>query len=198
MSAGGRVPPPGTAVLVRAGLRRAEAGLGELLAAPVEIAVETLTLEPVLDLGRLAGAPEAEVAGIYVGFAGDLNGHCLLCLDGESAAHLAARLLGEVAASPELADSALLEAGNITVSGLVNGLADSGGWRIQVSPPVLARDMLGALVNTVLAAASLTSAELLAVGARFRSVAAEVRGTLLLLPDADSLTTLAGSGRRGA
>lgn len=191
----GAAPQAQLASLVQAGLARAEAGLSGLLAAPMSIAVDTIHLEPVLGVGRLVATPEAEVVGIYVGFSGDLAGHCLLCLDQGSAAHLAAGLLGDAAAQAELADSALLEVGNITVSGLVNGIADRGGWCIHVSPPALGRDMLGALVNTVLAAASLTASELLAVKGRFRSDAGDISGTILLLPDADSLRLLGGPGR---
>lgn len=197
----GRRIPSGVLSLIRVGLARAEHGLSTLLALSIAIDVDVITLEPVLGLGRLAGSPEEEVVGIYVGFSGDLAGHCLLCLESESARHLAATLLGEAPGTSDLVDSALLEAGNITVSGLVNGLADSGGWRIQISPPVLARDMLGALLGTVLAAVSLSANELLAVRGRFRSDssdpsgAKEIAGTLLLLPDAGSLRALMGDAR---
>lgn len=178
--------------LVRSGLGRAEQGLGELLGTAVAVDVELMTLEPALGLGRLAATPEAEVVGIYVAFAGDLAGHCLWCLDGASADRLAGQLVGMNGVPAALSDSALLEAGNIAVSGLVNGIADRGGWTIHVSPPALARDMLGALVNTVLAAASLTAEQWLAVQGRFCSQSGDVAGTLLLLPDARSLGLLTG------
>lgn len=196
MAAEGIAPHSSVSALVSAGLARAEAGLAALLGTPIAIEMDEMTLEPVLGVARLAGPLEAEVVGIYVAFVGDLTGHCLLCLDGDSAAHLAGRLLGDLNASSDLVDSALLESGNITVSGLVNGIADAGGWQIQTQPPALGRDMLGALVHTVLAAASLTADRLLRVQARFRADGEEIHGTLLLLPDADSLHILTST--RGA
>lgn len=194
MQVGGVHPEPQTVDLIRSGLFRAEQGLSELIGSPVRIEVDMITLEPALNLDRMAGDPEAGVAGVYVGFEGDLAGHCLLCLSAASARHLVTTLLG-VDDDPQMADSVLLEVGNIVVSGVVNGLADRGGWEIRVSTPSLGRDMLGALLNTVLTVASMTVAELLAVRARFRSAEQEIAGTLVLLPDARSLRLLAGMGR---
>ncbi len=178
-----------TVGLMQAGLARTEGGLSGLLGAPVQINLEILSLEPAPGLSRLAGGPADVVTGIYVAFSGDLRGHCLLYLDDVNVAHLVQRLVGETA-DADLVQSALLEAGNITVSGLVNGVADNGGWCIQVSPPALARDMLGSLMGSVLAAASLSSPELLAVRARFQVRGGEVQGTVLLMPDAASLQAL--------
>lgn len=182
----------GAVALVQAGLDRAEAGFGELLGLPLAIQLELLSLEAPDVVAARAGRPEEPVTGIYVAYDGDLSGHCLLYLNDASVQQLARRLLGDQA-TPALTESALLEVGNITVSGLVNGLADSGGWRIQVSPPTLARDMLGALVGSILAAASLASRELLAVRASFRAGGEAVRGTVLLMPDAASLYKLLGA-----
>lgn len=194
MPAGGSgVLNASTVALVQAGLSRAEFGFSLLLDLPLTIHLELLSLEPPTVLSQLAGNPEETLTGIYVAFDGDLRGHCLLYLDDHNVARLVQRLLGDPA-PPALVESALLEAGNITVSGLVNGLADSGGWCIQVSPPVLSRDMLGCLINSVLTAASLSSAELLAVRARFQARGEAVQGTVLLMPDAASLGVLLQAG----
>lgn len=183
--------PEAAAALVREGLARAARGMSELLGAAADIAVERMVLAPAWQLDWLASEPEAEVVAIYVAFSGDLAGHCLLALDGPAAERLADRLVGGVPAPPGLRDSALLEFGNIAVSGVVNGIADRGGWHIRVAPPELARDMLGALVNTVLASASAGHRELLAVQGRLRAGDLELQGAVLLLPDADSLRELA-------
>ena len=63
-----------------------------------------------------------------------------MCLDGDNPDILAHLFLGDTD-DQELVDSALLEAGNIIVSWLINGIADRGGWKIAVTPPALARDM---------------------------------------------------------
>lgn len=188
---------PEMEALALAGLHNAEQGLCQLLGMHVGIEIDLMTLEPVFDLERLAWAPEAEVTGVYVGYSGDLTGHCLLCLDGENPNLLAGLLLGDMD-DPEMVDSALLEAGNIMVSWLINGMADSGGWKIVVTPPALARDMLGALVNTILAVASAESEELFAVCVRFHTGESGMTGTIMLMPDAESLRILTGGGGAGS
>lgn len=165
------------------------------MGAPVALHVDLMTLEPVLSLERVAWAPESEVIGIYIGFSGNLAGHCLICLDETSASALAAFLLGGDEDAPyEMAESALMEAGNIIVSWLVNAIADAGGWKILVSPPSLAYDMLGSLVNTILASALSTSEELMAVCVRFSADELNMTGTLYFLPDADTLRALIAAG----
>lgn len=181
-------PLPRIDALVQAGLQRAEQGLSDLLGRSVGIDVDMMSLEPVLGLTRLA-RNEALVTGIYVAFQGDLSGHALLYLPPSNAERLASRLLGE-APPADMVDSALLEVGNITVSGLVNGIADCGGWRIHVSPPVLARDMLATLVNSILVEALQSSDSLLAVRGRFGTRGESLDGMVLLMPDAASLGAL--------
>lgn len=182
--------PPAAAELLAHGLAAAARGLSAFAGLPAAVAVEEVVLAPPGQVALPAGDPEEPVVGIYVGFAGDLRGHCLLVLDAAGAARLAGRLLAGAAAPAELADSALQEFGNIAVSGVVNAIADRGGWRIRVSPPALARDALACLVHTVLAAASLERPEVLAVRGRLKVGALELCGTILLLPDPESLQAL--------
>ena len=184
---------PEMQALAMAGLNNAGQGLAQLLGTEVTLEVDRMALAPVLELDELAWAPEADVTGIYIGYAGDLTGHCLLCLDGDNPDILAHLFLGDTD-DQELVDSALLEAGNIIVSWLINGIADRGGWKIAVTPPALARDMLGALVNTILAVASVESEELLAVCVRFKAGDSGLTGTIMLMPDAESLRILSRGG----
>lgn len=182
--------PPAAAELLAHGLAAAARSLSAFAGAPAAIAVEDVAVAPPGQVALPEGDPEQPVVGIYVGFGGDLRGHCLLVLDAAGARRLADRLLAQAAAPPELADSALLEFGNLAVSGVVNAIADRGGWRIRVSPPALARDALACLVHTVLAAASVEHPEVLAVRGRLKVGALELCGTILLLPDPESLQAL--------
>ncbi|MGI6081449.1 MAG: chemotaxis protein CheC [Limnochordia bacterium] len=184
---------PEMQALIMAGLHNAGQGLTQLLGVKVTLEVDRMALAPVLELDGLAWAPEADVTGIYIGYSGDLTGHCLLCLDGDNPDIFTSLFLGDTD-DREMVDSALLEAGNIVVSWLINGIADRGGWKIAVTPPALARDMLGALVNTVLAVASAESEELLAVCVRFRTGESGLTGTIMLMPDAESLRVLSRGG----
>lgn len=185
----GAVPEP-AAELLRLGLEQAARSLTAFSGLETAIAVEGMALEPPWRLPPPAAEPEAQVVGIYVGFLGDLRGHCLLTLDAVRAGRLADRLLGGAPAPEAVRESALLEFGNIAVSGVVNAIADRGGWLIGLSPPVLARDTVAALVNSVLAAASAEHREVLAVRGRLRVGELELWGTILLLPDARSLQEL--------
>ncbi len=59
-------------------------------------------------------------------------------------------LLG-VEAGTEIGESALMEIGNIVGTSYINALAKMTGMALEPTPPAIATDMLGAIVETVLA-----------------------------------------------
>jgi chemotaxis protein CheC len=74
----------------------------------------------------------------------------VLLLFGPADARLMCGLLG-VDADSELGESALKEIGNIVGTSYVNALAEMTGMVLEPTPPASATDMLGAIVETVLA-----------------------------------------------
>lgn len=193
---------------VDAGIERAQAGISGFLGRSVQLTGAEIRLQPVLASEQPESGDDEEVAAIYLFFQGDLRGHCLLCFDRRSAAWLAGQILGiapeEVirgwtAAGPEpMPTSALMEFGNITVSGFLNGLADFCGLAIAPTPPAMAVDYLAAAVNFVLASLSVTTDTAMIIGTHFEFPGqAGVRGTLLLLPETASLQALYAAAARG-
>ena len=56
-----------------------------------------------------------------------------------------------VEAGTEIGDSALMEIGNIMGASYLNALGQMTGMELEPTPPAAATDMLGAIVQTVLA-----------------------------------------------
>ncbi len=185
---------------VNAGLARAQANITGVLGMPVELTGTEIRVQPVLGTSDPETNDTSEVVAIYLYFRGDARGHCLLCLDLHTSAWLAAGLLGlpqdsvrdDWVRHPDpMAASALTEFGNITVSGFLNGLADHCGLAITPTPPAMTVDIMAAAVNFVLATLSMSTDTALTICAHFVFPGqACVRGTLLLLPETDSLQTL--------
>ena len=89
------------------------------------------------------------MTGIVLGITGDLEGVVLLLVTPADADALCT-MLG-VAPGSEYAASALGEVGNIVGSSYINALAEMTGMAIEPTPPATATDMLGAIVQSVLA-----------------------------------------------
>ncbi len=108
------------------------------------------------DVPMLAGDPEAPVLASYVSFEGDAEGQLMMLFRPDSAERMAGFLLPEVFTGlrpeevPPLLESLLLEIANVVGSSLINAVADGAGILISPTPPLLVRDMAGAILGSAL------------------------------------------------
>ncbi len=126
----------------------AATALSQMLAREVEISVPRALALPPGEAVEACGEAEAHVAGVVVPIQGDIDGLVLLLIPPAHAERLCG-LLG-VEAHTEVGDSALREIGNILATSYLNGLGAMTGLAMEPSPPQLHRDMLGAIVSTLL------------------------------------------------
>lgn len=180
------------------GLTRAQEGLSGLLGVPVRLRGNMSKLVRVLEVPGLLDEPDQVALGIYVGFQGHMSGHGLLLFDEPSARWLGNLLLGnprdDAGIDDPLTVSALMELGNVTVSGFLNGVADRFGAAIQPFVPCVAHDMVGAILGYIAAALSVEMDFAVAVHTRFTFPDKDdVAGYLVLLPDQASLNLLLNS-----
>jgi chemotaxis protein CheC len=135
--------------LANVGSGTASTALSAMLGRSIDISVPNAMALPFADAVEAAGPPEQDVTGIVLGIAGDLSGTVLLLVPPADADAIC-RILG-VEPGDEVAASALGEIGNIVGTSYINALAAMTGMAIEPTPPATATDMLGAIVETVLA-----------------------------------------------
>jgi chemotaxis protein CheC len=138
--------------LANIGSGTAGTALSSLLGRSVDISVPNAAALELVDAVDAAGAPEDVVWAIVVTVGGDLEATALLVIPELDAAAICA-LLG-VLPDSDTGRSALEEVGNILVASYVGALGSLTGFVLDLRPPASARDMLGAIVSTVLAARS--------------------------------------------
>jgi chemotaxis protein CheC len=127
----------------------AATALSRILARDVGISLPRALALPLADAVDACGSPEELVAGVVIGVDGDLSATVLLLIGLQHAGNLCT-LLG-VEPGTEIGDSALGEIGNIVGTSYLNALAAMTGLRLTPGLPELSRDMLGAIVATLLA-----------------------------------------------
>jgi chemotaxis protein CheC len=135
--------------LANVGSGTASTALSAMLGRAIDISVPNALALPFGEAVEAAGPPEQDVTGIVLGISGDLSGTVLMLVPPADADAIC-RLLG-VEPGDEVAASALGEIGNIVGTSYVNALAAMTGMAIEPTPPATATDMLGAIVETVLA-----------------------------------------------
>ncbi|HEX2923790.1 MAG TPA: chemotaxis protein CheC [Chloroflexota bacterium] len=173
-------------VVADIGFQRSSRGLSEMTGTPIEAKAAQVRKVPMPQVPQLVGGEEILTAAAYVKIVGDVEGHMLLLLPMQDALRLVSMVLGEPEeAGAELSDmarSALGEVGNITCSFFLCALADSTGLEISPSPPAVAVDMAGAVMDTVLADLATENDEVFVIDTHFAHSDNTVNAIFLVLP----------------
>jgi chemotaxis protein CheC len=135
--------------LANIGSGNASTALSSMVGRSVDISVPNVRLLPLAEAVEATGDAESEITGIVLGVTGDLEATVLLLVPPADAATMC-RMLG-VEPDDEFAPSALGEIGNVVGTSYINALAAMTGLDIEPTPPATATDMLGAIVESVLA-----------------------------------------------
>jgi len=135
--------------LANIGSGTASTALSGMLGRSVDISVPSVSVLPMAEAVGAIGDAEVEITGVVLGVVGELAASVLLLFTPADAARLCS-LLG-VEAGSELGESALMEIGNIMGASYLTALGAMTGMTLEPTPPASATDMLGAIVETVLA-----------------------------------------------
>lgn len=135
--------------LANIGSGTASTALSSLLGRSVDISVPSAFVMPMAEAVGTIGDPESESTGVVLGIVGEMPGSVLLLFTPKDA-ELMCGLLG-VEVGTEFGISALMEIGNIVGASYINALGQMIGMELEPSPPAAATDMLGAIVESVLA-----------------------------------------------
>jgi chemotaxis protein CheC len=146
--------------LANIGAGNASSALSGMLGRPVDLTVPDARVVPMPQAVEEIGPAESVVTGIALGVLGDMPSIVLMLLTPSDASAICG-LLG-LEPDSEYAESALGEIGNVVGTSYLNALAGMTGLELEPTPPATATDMLGSLVQTVLASrASVSDSALL-------------------------------------
>jgi chemotaxis protein CheC len=167
--------------LANIGAGNASIALSGMLGVSVDLTVPDARVLPMADAVEHLGDPESEITGIALGVVGDLPSTVLMLLTPDDAVTVCG-LLG-VPADSDLAPSALGEIGNVVGTSYLNALAGMTGLELEPTPPAMATDMLGALVQAVLAMRAAVSDSALLLDSRMIVEGEGCSIAFLLVPD---------------
>lgn len=176
-------------VILRAAVRRVGYGLSNMVNKVINGSPPKTKTIPIARVATHAGAPDAEMVGIYLRIEAGLRGQAILMLPLNFALNLVDLVMGNPSGySIELGvmeRSALAEVGNLTLSYFLNTIASftEAPEMLQPSPPIVMVDMLGAILNIIAAPAAFVSDELYIIETIFRDVEKTVWVRFWVLPD---------------
>jgi chemotaxis protein CheC len=149
----------------------AATSLSHLLGKKVSITVPNVTMEAVERVPELLGGREESLAVVHFTISGQVSGSVLLVLSSSEALRFASLLTGRELTKIENLDemglSALKELGNIVTGSYVRVLAEGLQVKIAYSVPGFAYDMLGAILDEILARLSLETDSVVVMESEF-------------------------------
>ncbi len=173
------------------GSATAATALADMLSAKVEISVPNVSLVPLEKLSIILADADALYFVLDVEILGDVGGRIFLLFSPNDAKFLAGSLLGRPSEEMDFEDdmfkSAMKEICNILFSSYVSALADLANLTIMISPPSMAMDMVGAILDFIFIQIAEVSEEALFIKTKLTVKGLNLEGLFLMFPTVDSL-----------
>lgn len=168
--------------------------LSQLLKQKVAMAVPEVAILPLAEACDVVGGAEQQMVGVYLRVFGGAPSKILYLFPEDKALFLAGLLINDQEKCRnilgELEVSALKEIGNILTGAYVYAFSNFTGIDMLSSVPALAYDMVGAILNTVLADLGEMGDYALIIKTQLVACDESVDGHFFLVPDPGSLATI--------
>jgi chemotaxis protein CheC len=185
-------------VMAQDGIHRAAEGFSGMMGKKVSVSQPKARLMPFAELPYALGGPESEAVGIYLQMQGQMSGQVMLALPYTKALELVDLLMevptGTTQQLGSLERSALAEVGNITTSFFLNAISASSGLDVRPSPPAVIVDMIGAIVDIIVATSGGVREKILLIEAEFVCEGRSVEANFWMIPDPATLDAFSRQG----
>lgn len=176
------------------GVHHAASGFSGMVGRKIQFNHPVAKLVPILSIPDLVGRPDEDAVGIYLRFMGDMAGQIMMIIPHKKALELADLLLdipqGTTQHLGSLERSALGELGNLCGSFFLNSFAGKVNADFRPSPPAVMVDMIGAILDILVATTGSIGEQALLVQANFMDGSRCVEAGFWVIPDLESLEDL--------
>lgn len=153
--------------------------------------ISVLDYQSVIDV---MGGPEKIITAILVTFKGDIKGMMIFLLENAFAEIVVNTFMGkqniDVIRMDEADSSAVKEMGNIMAGAYLSALAAMAEFTIQMDPPSMSIDMMGAVMNAPMISLDEVGDKVLFIDEGFKIDNTEINANIILVPEMESLDIL--------
>ncbi len=176
------------------GVNNAAHGFSGMVGRKILVTSPVAKLVPIMTIPEIAGRPDDDAVGIYLRFEGDVDGQIMMIIPFMKATELVDLIMevphGTTHQFGSLERSALGELGNICGSFFLNSIASITKAKFQPTPPAVMVDMVGAILDIVVATTGGIGEHALLVQANFMDGARLVEADFWVIPDMKALNEL--------
>jgi len=173
------------------GAGHAANALSQLTSRKVMISVPEVKATPLNKIMELAGPSEILSAAVYMKLIGDTQGRSLIIFPKQSAFNIVDILMkrpkGQTKFLSEIDCSALKEVGNILTGSFLTALANFLNVSLMLSTPLLAYDMVGAILDTLAVEFGIDADYLFCIQTKFIDPSLDIEGNFIMVFDRKSL-----------
>jgi chemotaxis protein CheC len=181
-------------VIAGDGVNNAADGFSGMVGRKIHVHNPNAKLVPVLTIPEIAGRQDDDAVGIYLRFKGDVDGQIMLIVPFAKAMELVDLMMQAPAGTTQqlgsLERSALGELGNLCGSFFLNSVARSTKAKFHPTPPAVMVDMVGAILDIVVATSGGISEQALLMQANFTDGERCVEADFWVIPDMTSLNEM--------
>jgi chemotaxis protein CheC len=182
--------------VVNIGTGQAATSLSEILNQKIMINVPEAKFVPLDQISEQLGGNERIIIGVYFQTTGELESRILLLFSRETGHKLASLLTGNKtngkAPLGELEQSSIMELGNIIANSYINAMSQLLNIKLYPSVPFYAEDMLGAVIDFLLAEISQVADYSLLLKTKMMAESVDLNGSFVIFPDDVFLKKLFG------
>ncbi len=177
------------------GSGNAATALSQLISEVIQISVPSVKVLPLEKVAYALGGPEKVVHVIYLDVLSRMSGTMLTIITPQSASFLVSKLIGEekLDMDSEYTQSALKEVGSILCGSYLSALSQVVGISSVASVPMMACDMLGAMLDFILVEVGQVAEGVLLIDTELFVADTRLECSQLFLPKPDALDTILGS-----
>ena len=176
------------------GSGNAASSLAKMLSVQIDIDVPVVRILDYEQAMQEMGGAEQMIVGLLLSLEGDVTGMMMFLLHENFAKSLLASLLGMdeplVEEMDEMGYSAIQEVANVMAASYVNAIAEMTGFTINISPPDLCVDMLGAILSVPAIHYANISDKIIFIEDRFSGRNLDAPNHILMIPDVESLNKI--------
>jgi len=184
--------------ITNAGIHNAARGFSSLLGHKIDVSAPSVKVVSLFDIPEIMGGPETEAVGIYLRAEGDLCGQIMMVVPYTKSLELVDLLMevepGTTRHLGKIERSALAEVGNMTGTYFMNAVAELTNTSIRPSPPAVMVDMIGAIIDIIIATSGGVSDKVLLMQADFMDGGRLVETNFWVIPDIATLKAFQQSG----
>lgn len=181
-------------IIANEGIQNAAKGFSGLLGENLTVENPGVRLVPLKDIPMILGGPENEAIGVYLRAEGGISGQIMLVIPYEKALELVDLLMenppGTTQTLGSFERSALAEVGNQTGTFFINSLSSLTGLDVRPSPPAVMVDMVGAILDIIVATTGGVSEHVLLMQANFKLGDRKVETNFWVIPDESTLEAI--------